>query len=287
MDNEEYIPRHANKKSLAKKKVVKVKTTPILLVSIILISILSFSLYKVYVWYKDNENIENINKDLQKDIKLLINDKEGKLVNPDTDKNSDYWYYVTFPFYEVDFDVLKSKNSDTVAFIHMNNTNINYPIVQTKDNDYYLNHAFNKSKNSAGWVFMDYRNNIDNLSDNTIIYGHGRLNKTVFGSLKNALTSSWQKDKDNYIIWISTPKSNMLYQIFSIYTIEQESYYIRTSFISDSAKEEWLNTMKKRNTSLVNTSVNTTDKILTLSTCLNNTGGRIVVQAKLIKIQER
>ena len=89
MDNEEYIPRHANKKSLAKKKVVKVKTTPILLVSIILISILSFSLYKVYVWYKDNENIENINKDLQKDIKLLINDKEGKLVNPDTDKNSD------------------------------------------------------------------------------------------------------------------------------------------------------------------------------------------------------
>lgn len=57
------------------------------------------------------------------------------------------------PFYDVDFSQLLKKNLDTVAFINVKGTNINYPIVQTKDNDYYLTHAFDKSYNEAGWVF--------------------------------------------------------------------------------------------------------------------------------------
>ena len=77
----------------------------------------------------------------------------------------------------------------------MDETNINYPVVQTNDNEYYLGRAFDKSKNDAGWVFMDYRNDVNNLSDNTIIYGHGRLDKTVFGSLKNALKKVGKKIK--------------------------------------------------------------------------------------------
>ncbi len=165
----------------------------------------------------------------------------------------------------------------------MKNTNINYPVVKTNNNTYYLTHAFDKSKNSAGWVFMDYRNNPENLNDNTVIYGHGRVDNTVFGSLKNALTKNWQSNKDNYAIWLVTKKENLLFQIFSIYTIKSESYYINTSFSSTGQKQEWLNEMKKRNVAPINTTVNTNDKILTLSTCKNNTGDRIVVQAKLIK----
>ena len=49
---------------------------------------------------------------------------------------------------------------------------INYPFVQTSDNDYYLNHSFNKKYNDAGWVFMDYRNNASNFDKNTILYAH-------------------------------------------------------------------------------------------------------------------
>ena len=128
-------------------------------------------------------------------------------------------------------------------------------------------------------------NNIDNLSDNTVIYGHGRLDKTVFGSLKNALNKSWQNNKDNYIIWLSTEKENMMFQIFSIYTIEKESYYIETNFKTTKDKETWLNTMKERNKGIKTTDVSSTDKILTLSTCENAYGGRIVVHAKLIKRQ--
>ena len=169
----------------------------------------------------------------------------------------------------------------------MQGNNINYPVVQTDNNDYYLKHAYDKSKNSAGWVFMDYRNNITDLSDNTVIYGHGRLDETVFGSLKNTLTKTWQANKENYVIWLTTEKENLVFQIFSIYTIASENYYIETDFSSSADKEKWLNTMKERNTTSFDTSVNTNDKILTLSTCQNNNGGRIVVQAKLIKRQSR
>ena len=77
----------------------------------------------------------------------------------------------------------------------------------------------------------------------------------------------------------------MMFQIFSIYTIEKESYYIETNFGTEKDKETWLNTMQSRNQSIKTTSVTTSDKILTLSTCENAYGGRIVVQAKLIKRQ--
>lgn len=84
----------------------------------------------------------------------------------------------------VDFNELKKFNSNTKGWIQVNGTNINYPFVQAKDNKFYLTHSFDKSYNSAGWVFLDYRNNINELSKNTIIYAHGRLDTTMFGSLK-------------------------------------------------------------------------------------------------------
>ena len=79
----------------------------------------------------------------------------------------------------------------------------------------------------------------------------------------------------------------MMFQIFSIYTIKSESYYITTDFKNENDKQTWLDTMVKRNTTTKTTGVSTSDKFLTLSTCLNNNGERVVVQAKLIKKQKR
>ena len=128
---------------------------------------------------------------------------------------------------------------------------------------------------------------MENLGDNTILYGHARLDGTLFGSLKNVLSSSWQKNKDNYVIFLSTPRENWLFQIFSIYTIKKEGYYITTNFSSSGKKQVWLNTMKERNIAPIDTEVDVKDKILTLSTCQDSNGGRIVVHAKLIKRQNR
>lgn len=270
-----------------RRKRMRLKPVPFAILILICSSIFIFSLYTLVTWQLDNNKIKNLHSEID-DISNgeFIKDK-GDAFNPPNDKDSDYWYYIGLHFYNVDFEELLKKNKDTVAFIHMENNNINYPVVQSKDNSYYLTHAFDKSYNEAGWVFLDYRNNINSLSFNNIIYGHGRLNKTVFGSLKDTLDKEWQSNKDNLAIYISTPNENMIFQIFSIYTIKSESYYINTLFNNKNEKSKWLDTMIQRNTSAINTSVDTNDKILTLSTCLDDNGGRVVVQAKLIKTQKR
>ncbi|MBE6147911.1 MAG: class B sortase [Firmicutes bacterium] len=252
---------------------------------------------QLFIWSKDNKEIISLEKEIEKIIELEPTTEQGILINPPEEDISienneqqppayvsDYWYYVTFPFYNVNFENLIEKNSDTVAYIHINNTNVNYPVVQTTDNDFYLNHAFDKRENGAGWVYMDYRNTLNPMSDNVVIYGHGRKNNTVFGSLKKALDANWQSNKDNFIINLSTPLVNYVYQIFSIYTIQSENYYITTDFRTLEEKQIWLDTMVSRNTAAnITASVNVNDKILTLSTCYNDDGIRIVVQAKLIK----
>ncbi|MBQ6841245.1 MAG: class B sortase [Bacilli bacterium] len=260
---------------------------------IIFISLISISAYKLLNWKTDNIKISKIEEELNDMVIYEYNTEAGILINPPENELpdikeepviSDYWYYASLPFYDVDFKNLIEKNPDTVAWIKMNNTNINYPIVQTTDNDFYLNHAYDKAFNSAGWVYMDYRNTFNPISDNIVIYGHGRVDNTVFGSLKKTLKSSWQENKENLVVNISTPKENYLYQIFSIYTIESEAYYITTNFYSIADKQKWIDTMKSRNTAQsINVDVTTEDKILTLSTCYNDEGIRIVVQAKLIK----
>lgn len=278
-----------------KKKRFRLKTWAFWLFFVIFAGTILYSGFKIYTWMKDNNEINNLEKEINNLVEYEYTNEPGTLVNPpeiykedEKDKApayiSDYWYYVKFPFYDVDFTELITKNSDTIAYIHINNTNVNYPVVQTTDNEFYLTHAFNKKENDAGWVYMDYRNKLDPMSDNIVIYGHGRQNNTVFGSLKKALTETWQNNKDNFIINISTPNTNYIYQIFSIYTIESESYYIQTDFYTSEEKQKWIDVMVSRNTAKnINAIVDVNDKILTLSTCYNDDGIRIVVQAKLLK----
>ncbi len=274
-------------KAVYKEKKARLKPLFFFIFFMLFSSLIVFNFLKLSSWNKDNKKQEELQEEIIKIAKATPIEAEGKLINPPTNKESDYWYYIDFPFYEVDFNSLLKKNSDTVAFINVPNTNINYPVVKANDNNYYLTHAFDKSRNDAGWVFMDYRNDSNFTDSNTIIYGHGRLNKTVLGSLKNTLTSTWQNNRDNYIINVSTKKANFLYQIFSIYTIPEEKYYLTNNFSTKKDKEKWLKTMQERSIVKISTTLDVNDKIITLSTCENNNGGRIVVHGKLIKMQEK
>lgn len=276
-------------KKKRRKKKLRFRKWVIVVFLIFFLSIFAVSINQVYQWLKDNKEIENISDDVVKDTK--VKEKEDtentENVNPPDNKDNDYWNYIKMSLLEVNFNELLTKNPDTVGWIQVKGTNINYPIVQTTDNSYYLNHAFDGSKNEAGWVFMDYRNDSVNFNQNTIIYAHSRLTGSMFGSLKNILNSSWYTNKNNHIIRLSTPTENTMWQVFSVYTIPKESYYITPNFNSNEAYQEFLNTMKSRSEVEFSAEVNTNDKILTLSTCKDNFGNRVVMHAKLIKKELR
>jgi len=283
-----HIPKHASVNDInnliKENKSNKIKKIFLILLLIFFLITFIASLYKIINWNKFNLDTKKVIDNIQEEIEITeIKDNENtELINEEKDLNSDYWYYVKIPFIDVDITKLKEKNSDTVGWINVNNTNINYPYVHYKDNDFYLNHSYDKSINEAGWVFMDYRND-KNLSDrNTILYAHSRLDKTMFGSLNKTLKSDWYTNKDNNIIRISTESENSLWQIFSVYKIKEETYYITTYFENDEEYEKFLNTIKSRSIYDFNTNLTIDDKILTLSTCYSD-DERTVVHAKLLK----
>lgn len=251
-----------------------------------------------YVQYKDNLSVE---KELV-DIGKIIDNASSNNNIDENERDVDYidtreiettttkkagsaYSSAYYTNYSQVFDELLKKNSDTVGYLSVNNTKINYPVVQGSTNSYYLNRDFNKRKNSMGWIFMDYRNNSKELDKNTIIYGHNIKQGIMFGTLKYALNSSWYKKESNQIITFNTPTKNMKWRIFSIYRIPATEDYLKTEFKDDAEYMDFINMLKSRSLYDFNQTIDESSKIITLSTCFSHTT-RHVVHAVLISEED-
>ena len=187
------------------------------------------------------------------------------------------------PNVEVDFAKLKSENSDTIGYLKVNGTDINDVVVQCKDNSYYMNHNFEQNKNRAGWIFADYRNKFDGTDRNIVIYGHNMKDGSMFSSLKNILEKDWQDNDENKRITFVTENEKFIYEVFSVYQIESEDYYIQTDFESDTDYQTFISTIRARSQKFFRVNVTGQDQILTLSTCANNNKYRVVLHARKVK----
>lgn len=247
-----------------------------------------FSLFHIIRWNIDAKKTNNEIDDLVNTTKVekIKDNTNTEIIEQDNiSYSSPYWEYIKYDLINVNFNELKQKNSETVAWIQVNGTNINYPVVQASDNSWYLTHSYDGSYNEAGWVFMDYRNTL-NEDKNTIIYAHARLDKTMFGSLRSVINDSWLSDSSNYVVKLSTPNENTLWQVFSVYRIPTTSDYITTQFYSDEEFNNFTDMLINRSVHNFDTTVNSSDRILTLSTCYNNYE-KVVLHAKLIKREIR
>ena len=187
---------------------------------------------------------------------------------------------------QASYKKLLGKNSDTVGWLTVLGTKIDYPIVKGADNSYYLSRNFNREKDYNGWVFMDYRNDEQNLDSNTIIYGHNRYYSGVmFGTLNNVTKKKWLNNADNQYITFNTLYKSMTWKVFSIYSIDVTSDYLYINFENDESFQNFINLIKGRSNYQFDANVTVNDKILTLSTCLDN-DKRLVVHAVLINSNE-
>lgn len=235
---------------------------PIIILMIFFIILLFFSGTKIVIWYMNNQNNKK------------ISDEIAEFVTVDETKEDEK--------YAVDFEKLKEKNSDVVAWLKVNGTNIETTVVKTTNNDYYLTHNFNKEYNSAGWIFADYKNKVDGTDKNLVIYGHNMRDDSMFGSLKWVINEDWYNNEDNKYITLITENETQVYEVFSVYQIEKEDYYIQTNFDTEKEFNTFAQTIKKRSKKDFNVDVNENDNILTLSTCANNNKYRVVLHAKKI-----
>ncbi len=237
-----------------------------LILYIILLSILIYSGIKIFKWYKDKTNNNKIAEQIKSTV--IVEEK-----NEDENKDE----------YTVDFNKLKEQNNETIAWLKVNNTNVEYPVVKGTNNSFYLNHSFDKSSNSAGWIFADCRNKFDNTDKNIVIYGHNMRDGSMFGSMLNILNSKWYENEENTNITLYTENEKSIYKVFSVYKIENEDYYIKTEFKNGNEFEGFIKNLKKRSIKDFNVDVSKDDNILTLSTCANNNKYRVVLHAKKVK----
>lgn len=271
----------------------KRKEEPEFVLIIILWSVAIVALYNIL--YVNDDQIVNLDEDVKQEE---VKKDDGKEEEEKTDKVVDdydspivtemnpFRIYGKLSLDQVDFASLKQKNPDTVAWLSVDRTNINYPIVKTGDNDFYLDHTFDKTYRKTGWTFMDFRNDPNMSDSNTIFYGHNLLNKTSFGSISNIFTDNWQRNSNKRIV-VLTEKYKYYYTIFSAYYIDPEVYYLQTNFDTNAEKIIFFNTLKSRSVVDFGESVESVNNIITLSTCTEDNKGRKVVHAKLINTEER
>ena len=278
---------NATDKAKKKIKIEKLVWSVVITICSIALLILLVILINWIIENKKTEDMVNTINDVAQleEVTTTTTTTQSVLEVTTTPKNAmtDYEKYANMNMINVNFDNLKNINPDTVGWLYVPGTEINYPFVQTINNDYYLKHSFDKSSNKKGWVFLDFRNNIDNLSKNTVLYAHGLVNNQMFGSMRRTIKKGWYENKSNHIIKISTPSTYQYWQVFSVYTIKPESYYITTDFNTDDEYNNFLNELKKRSVYNFNVSLTTNDKILTLSSCYDDEK-RMVLHAKLINI---
>ena len=252
------------------KKKQKRKNAIFNIIIFICVGVIIFSSYNIVNWFIDNEN----NKKLLNSIHDQVSVTQEE-VTVDNKKIKKYHY---------DLSKLLSQNSDTVGWVSVSNTNIDYPVVQATDNDYYLNHSFDRTQNTAGWVFADYRSNCSHLGYNTVIYGHNRKDQSMFGSLQTVLKEDWYADEDNLYIHFSTLNEDHVYRIFSTFICNDEhvSAYTQTDFSNEQEFNNYIQKLAGCSSRDYGTDISETKQIITLYTCYGINNQRLLVCATLV-----
>ena len=158
-------------------------------------------------------------------------------------------------------------NSDIIGNIRIKNTGINYELVQSQDNTFYLNHNSNKEEDKNGSVFLDYRNNLEDKK--LLIYGHNsEYQWAPFKELENYLDSNYY-NKNKYIN-LTLNNINYKYKIFSIMITSPYEYRHTKLIFTEEEYVELINWLKEQSIYNTNINVNANDKIIILQTCYYN-----------------
>lgn len=187
-----------------------------------------------------------------------------------------------------EYATLYAKNRKLAGWLKIGGTNIDYPVMQTTDNDYYLNHNFNQEKDANGALFLDCDCSLYPKSANMIIYGHHMKSGNMFGNLQKYAKESY--GKEHSVITFDTIYEKGTYQVMYVFYSKvydnDDLVFKYYQFINANSEKEfdyYMEEMKKL--SLYDTGVTASfgDTLLTLSTCDHSqTDGRFAVVAKKI-----
>lgn len=243
----------------------------LIILEIIILIFIVAKAYQLINYNLDNKKTDEINKKAQEIIVKPVEEEKELLDNKD----------------EEILEIEKSQEiqeiyPDLVGYIEIPGTNISYPIVQGTDNDFYINHSVDKSRNANGSIFLDYRNN--NFSDdNSILYGHHIKSGKFFFQLDKFRNQKFYNEYNK--ILINDNGELKEYIIYSVYIADPEEDYRIVDFNNLDEKEDFLQDIKSK--SIIETKdidYNIEDvKLITLSTCSDRGKNRLAVHGILVQ----
>ena len=185
-----------------------------------------------------------------------------------------------------DYSALKSQNKELVGWIQMPGfkKSLDYPVMQTEDNDFYLSHDFYRNESQAGSIFMDNRNNSLEVDRHIILYGHAMKDLSMFGNLKEFPGKPSDHTK-NIRIYLDLLNTRLEYEGFATYYEDASYNYRQTSFSSNDEYLAFIDMIRLKSVYDYKIKLNDMDKIITLSTCNNDLGNdiRSITHARLIR----
>lgn len=227
-----------------------------ILLIMVLLSVFIYSSYEIIYWLRSNKKLEKLEKEVySKVVKDIVDEEDGTVTKV------------------VDFEALKDINEDVIAWIIIDNTNINYPILQTNNNEYYLYKDLYKSNSSCGSIFLDCNTKSDFSEQNNVLYGHHLQAGGMFTDLDKIYNGELG---ESVYIRIYTKDGLNLYKVISSYRTKQDLNIVRKSF-SDKNKKIYIENAIKRSNVKFAQDVDYNNNLITLITCFGKQ--RTVVNA--------
>lgn len=215
------------------------------IVFVVSLCVFGYSAYNLWDIYSQKQQVATQTKQLEK--KVIKKKRENKVV-----KN----------VLEPDWAALQAENQDIVGWIYVPGCDISFPVMQSKDNEYYLNHTVSGEYNNRGSIFLDANANAQFQDDNSIIYGHSVEGGGMFTLLKKYCDEDFFKSHP--VFYLLTPGANFNCHVFTFAKTTGDSVFYTTSF--GDYRQETLDSMKQSST-YFNDLVNTDQKFVSLSTC--------------------
>lgn len=236
----------------------------ILVIAIVVFAVSAYKLYGIFSEYNKGD------KEYQKIQDLVINTEKKDDTKEET--------------FSVDFEKLLEMNSDVVGWIRFDEpSEINYPVVQGRDNEEYLKRTFEANTNKLGTLFVDLNNPGDFSGRNTFIYGHNMKNGSMFAQLLKYKNDSFYKEHPYFYIY--TPDGKVrTYEIFSAGVVKDTSDSYIMDYADDAAFQTYIDYIKQQSAYPTSAEVTTASKIVSLSTCTNvRDDERFLVHGVMIK----
>lgn len=236
----------------------------ILVIAIVVFAVSAYKLYGIFSEYNKGD------KEYQKIQDLVINTEKKDDTKEET--------------FSVDFEKLLEMNSDVVGWIRFDEpSEINYPVVQGRDNEEYLKRTFEANTNKLGTLFVDVNNPGDFSGRNTFIYGHNMKNGSMFAQLLKYKDDSFYKEHPYFYIY--TPDGKVrTYEIFSAGVVKDTSDSYIMDYADGAAFQTYIDYIKQQSAYPTSAEVTTASKIVSLSTCTNvRDDERFLVHGVMIK----